>query len=76
MQLPCALYRPTGNAPCGIRTCDLRFRKALLYPAELRGHRNTEYSGSLIWPAVSPQLGKPVADRGQGAVTVPNDKDE
>ncbi|MEY2795003.1 MAG: hypothetical protein RIR10_719, partial [Planctomycetota bacterium] len=39
IQLPSVLYRPTGNAPCGIRTCDLRFRKALLYPAELRGHR-------------------------------------
>lgn len=50
IQLPCVLYRPTGNAPCGIRTCDLRFRKALLYPAELRGHRKPEYSGSSIRP--------------------------
>ena len=25
------------SAPCGIRTCDLRFRKAPLYPSELRG---------------------------------------
>ena len=76
IQLPSILYRPTGNAPCGIRTCDLRFRKALLYPAELRGHRKPEYSGSSIWPAGSPQLSKPVADGGQGAVTVPDNKDE
>ena len=26
------------SVPGGIRTCDLRFRKPLLYPAELRGH--------------------------------------
>ena len=25
------------NVPGGIRTCDLRFRKPTLYPAELRG---------------------------------------
>jgi len=28
---------PDGNTPGRIRTCDLCFRKALLYPAELRG---------------------------------------
>ena len=27
------------NTPGRIRTCDLRFRKPMLYPAELRGHR-------------------------------------
>ena len=27
------------GTPDRIRTCDLRFRKAMLYPAELRAHR-------------------------------------
>ncbi len=27
-----------GGAPCRIRTCDLRLRRPLLYPTELRAH--------------------------------------
>ena len=35
------LSQPVKSTPCWIRTSDLRFRKPMLYPAELRGHCET-----------------------------------
>ncbi len=37
------------NVPGGIRTCDLRFRKPTLYPAELRGHQYTRFKCAAVW---------------------------
>jgi hypothetical protein len=40
---------PMGNfrTPEVIRTPDLRFRKALLYPAELQGHHGLKKHGNI-----------------------------
>src|SRR3954464_4291761 len=54
-----AKLRPSAarfNAPDRIRTCDLRFRRPTLYPAELRAPGRAAAGPRLGWRILEPRL--------------------
>src|SRR5579863_2714024 len=80
-ELPkCAVLRGVGG-PGKTRTCDLRFRKPLLYPAELRDQLRASRRHNIVPPAArsrlamlspSPQRAAKTAAAGTSSVTTLN----